>query len=133
MTERNLYLCNKSHLALLERLRTRIESGVPLTSVDSITPGDKYSHVSWGACTEDLEMWPDAADMLWPEQWPGRIAPKYRNDSQYCPMDRDPDGGSFGCFYRCRVFSPNKGDGKMTKGKALGLYQITIDKMKAKS
>jgi len=131
MTKKNLYQSNESHMALLERLQARIESDVPLTSVDSWTVGDKYSHVSWGACTEDLEMWPDSADMMWPDQYPRRVHPKYRVDGQHCPMDREPERGPDGCFYRCRVFSPKRGDGEMTKHKALGLYKITINKLRA--
>jgi hypothetical protein len=101
-------------------------SGLELRAVDSDTIGDKYTHCSWGMCSEDLEQWPDVEDHLFPEEFPERISPKYLGPGQKCPMDRRTGGEGWGCFYSCRVFQ----DGLKDRAVALKLYDEELEKVK---
>lgn len=115
---RGLYMNDKEYLEALLRLQGLIISGMALRFEDSDTTGDKYNFCSWGLCSEDIEMWPEPAMHLWPDQFArnGRIAPKYRLAHHKCPMDTrdmpDENGvyrtseqpGMNGCFWTCIVF-----------------------------
>lgn len=96
------------YVAVLRRQRARIEAGLPFEAVDSDAPGDKYTHAAWGLCSEDREAWPDREDHLWPDRFDrGRVAPKYRDKGQRCPMDTRPVDDpniEIGCFYNCQIF-----------------------------
>lgn len=123
-------MSDERYLAALYRQRDRIIAGAAFEAVDSDVIGDKYTHASWGLCSDDAEAWPDAEDHLWPEQFVanGRVAPKYRSQHQVCPMQRK--SGPSGCFYSCRIF---KGDeitaSKRTK--AVELYEQAIAKARS--
>lgn len=127
---KNLYLPQPRYIAALKRQLARIEGGVTLKAVDDVTPGNKSTECTWGLCTDEKEAWPDAQDHLWPDQFTkrGRVAPLYRRKHQKCPLDRrelaseDPNG----CFYSCRVFSPNKGDLAVRRIDVVTLYQRRI-------
>lgn len=124
MRKKDLYLSNERYIVALERQRDRIAAGLKFEAVDSDTPGDKWTHASWGLCSRDAGAWPDAQDHLWPDQFRehGRVAPKYLRQHQPCPM-QTKDGGS-GCFYRCRIF---KGQlGANSAGTAVDLYDAAI-------
>jgi hypothetical protein len=128
----SLELSQGRYLAALYRQRDRIIAGIPFEAVDSDVIGDKFTYASWGLCSEDRDAWPDAEDHLWPDQFEktGRVAPKYRNANQPCPMQRK--GGGDGCFYSCRIF---KG-GEITANKrrqAIDLYEQQIAKVRGSS
>lgn len=117
------------YLLALERMRQRIAGGLPLMAEDSTTIGNKYTDCSWGLCSDDREQWPDAEDHIWPQQFEreGRVAPL---DIPHvgCPMDRrEPSTKDMnGCFYTCRIFSPERGVPRPTREQALELYDIKI-------
>jgi len=139
MDRRKLDLTDKQFVELLKRQLKRIADGVKLDHVDSNQTGSKFTHCSWGLCSEDMETWPD------PETWlfepfrnyayneDGELVdvprPKYRGDHQFCPFDRKDNrsaqDGSFGCFYRCRIFRP-KGEKRPNRERAIELYQIRL-------
>jgi hypothetical protein len=127
--DRDLYLSAARYRAALERIRGLIAAGGPLVAEDSTTVGDKYTRCSWGLCSHERAAWPDADDHLWPDLFleHGRIAPRYRQPGQRCPMDRReaPDGFQ-GCFYTCRIFLPQKGEAPMSQEEALRLYDEQI-------
>ncbi len=127
MGKKELYMSDERYLAALYRQRDRIISGLSFDADDSDQIGDKYTHASWGLCSEDKGAWPDAEDHLWPDQFTenGRVAPKYRNEHQPCPMQTK--GGGTGCFYSCRIFK----HGTITAKKrieAIELYEKRIGK-----
>lgn len=124
----DLYLSNERYLAVLERQKARIESGLALQLDDSTTPGNKYTHASWGLCSGDKEAWPDIEDQLFPDQFVkyGRVAPKYLQEPQRCPFDRRSEGSATGCFYKCRLFNPQKGQAIPSAKEAVVLYDIRI-------
>jgi hypothetical protein len=99
-----LDMTQERYVAALKRQRARIADGLEFTAVDSDQTGNKFTHASWGLCSNDKEAWPDAQDHLWPDKFAerGRVAPKYRNPKQLCPMQKK--GGPNGCFYSCRIF-----------------------------
>lgn len=127
---KNLYLLQPRYVAALKRQLARVEAGVALSASDCDTPGIKSTDCSWGLCSHEIDAWPDAQDHLWPEQFvkADRVAPLYRRKHQKCPLDRrelaseDPNG----CFYSCRVFSPNKGDLAVRRIDVVTLYQRRI-------
>lgn len=131
----------------LARFRAFVANGRPLALDDSDDIGNKHTHCSWGLCEDGpvygAESWPDPQDHLWPDrfQMDGRLAPKYRQNEQWCPFDRrlrvstvQPKDyyelGTFGCFFHCRFFSP-KGP-KPTREEALNLYDVAIARVKAR-
>jgi hypothetical protein len=148
MTKHNLP--HERYIAALERIKGQIESGLKLALDDSDEIGSKHTHASWGLCSGSAEQWPDAEDHLWPDQFKdeGRVAPLYRENYQFCPMDTRPFHTkppsemdlAQGCFYTCRLFNPgNRPAGKgqprdvfpsPTREEAVKLYQITITRAK---
>jgi len=147
MTKRSLNLPHERYVAALERIKAQIEAGLKLELDNSDVTGDKHTEATWGLCSGSAEQWPDAEDHLWPDQFTneGRVAPLYREDHQFCPMDTRPFHTKppseldlmQGCFYTCRLFNPNKGYKKQkgvttdvfdkpNREEAVKLYQITI-------
>lgn len=148
---RDLNLPQDRYIAALERIKGQVENdGLKLDFEDSTTTGDKYTHASWGLCSGSAAQWPDAQDHLWPDQFKahGRVAPLYRKERQFCPMDtrpfhtKPPSSMDLfqGCFYTCRLFNPGSrsaGKGKPAdqfprpdRDEAVHLYQITITRAK---
>jgi hypothetical protein len=120
---RDLYLAQYRYRAALARQSARIGQGLPFDAVDDDTPGNKYTHASWGLCSREQAAWPDRNDHLWPDQFDeGRVAPKYRKPEQRCPLDKrtNPDGN--GCFYTCRIFKGPRPD----RQEAIRLYDEAI-------
>jgi hypothetical protein len=126
----SLYLNNERYLAALYRQRDRIIAGEAFVAEDCDVVGAKSTHASWGLCSKDRGAWPDAEDHLWPDQFEahGRVAPKYRNEHQSCPMQKK--GGGTGCFYSCRIFKTGEINAK-TRQKAIELYEQRIAKARA--
>lgn len=110
MPSRNLHLSQPRYVEALKRQLDRIEGGLTLSGDDCTVPGMKSTECSWGLCSNEQAAWPDPQDHLWPDQFPRRIAPLYRQPQQKCPLDRAEldDGPSSGCFFRCRFFSPEE-------------------------
>jgi hypothetical protein len=124
MTNRNLYLTDEQYWRAVERLRGIVASSTQLHAVDSNVIGDKYTSCTWGLCSDERVMWPTPDLHLWPDQFTkdGRIAPKYREDSQMCPMDKRSSPGHNGCFYTCRIFNGEQ----MSRGRALALIDAKL-------
>lgn len=131
------YLPRDRYIQFLERMCDRIDAGLELAMVDSDEIGNKYTHASWGMCTDDREAWPDAQDHIWPEEFEkrGRVAPISRGEHQPCPFDDRSVKRAGGCFWRCRLFRPKqrpkRGQPPVQRDEALKLYQIRIDRAKA--
>lgn len=130
----DLNLSDERYLAALKRIRALIANGINLVAEDSDVMGDKFTHCTWGLCSDRKSHWPDPEDHLWPDQFVehGRVAPKYRDtDKQECPLCVPHEGSGFkGCFYRCRVFQR-----KMktpTREQALRLYDEAIARVEAR-
>jgi hypothetical protein len=132
MSIKELCMTDKQHLGALKRLRALISEGMELTAVDSTTIGDRYTHCSWGLCSNAVLVWPHAEEHLFPDHFieHGRVAPKYLTDNQMCPMDlrNAPDGD--GCFYHCRVFQ--SAVRTPTAAEAVDLYNEMIKKVEEK-
>jgi hypothetical protein len=113
------------YLAALKRQRQRIADGLEFVAIDSEQIGNKFTHASWGLCSEDKEAWPDAEDHLWPDQFRerGRVAPRYREENQPCPFQIA--GTPMGCFYQCRIFTYGT-IGHEDRAAALDLYDQRI-------
>lgn len=126
---KDLHLTDARYIAALYRQRDRIIAGLEFSAEDSDAIGDKYTHASWGLCSDDKGAWPDAKDHLWPDQFEqhGRVAPKYRHQHQSCPMQTK--GGGSGCFYSCRIFK-GKINERMRK-QAIDLYEQQIGTARA--
>jgi hypothetical protein len=122
----NLYMPNDRYIAALYRQRDRIFSGIDFVADDSDEIGNKYTHASWGLCSNDKEAWPDAQDHIWPDQFEqrGRVAPKYRKQHQQCPIKASGGNGS-GCFYKCQIFK-SRAVTRNTRQKAIDLYDAQI-------
>jgi hypothetical protein len=127
---KNLYLPQDRYVAVLRRQRERIANGLPFQKEDSDRTGDKYTHASWGLCTEDGAAWPADADRLWPDM--GRTTPKYRKADQKCPMDtRDiKQIAGTGCFFTCRIFTAKTVKAK-DRDKAVRLYDVELARFPA--
>jgi len=101
------------YLAALRRFRDAIANGLKLEGYDDNTPGNKSTEVTWGLCSHDPALWPDAQDHIWPYSFTseGRSAPNYRSKGQMCPFDSqrdDAEADPSGCFYRCAFFQTRK-------------------------
>ena len=111
----------KLYRKALQILIQRLQDGEELSYYDDTTIGNKSLHNSWGLCSQQKEQWPDPEMHLWPDQFTerGRVAPRYRQEGQWCPNDRraweyptnDPTKRSgywkSGCFYTCMFFQPD--------------------------
>lgn len=123
------------YLLALKRIRALIAAGEPLVTADSNEIGNKYTHCSWGLCTEDKVIWPDKEDHTWPEDFVsyGRVAPLSTDECHSCPFDwRGPGkAGEFrnGCFYTCKVFRASKKHPLPNRDEALRLYDERIKAM----
>lgn len=128
MSDNELRMSQERYIEALKRQRDRIASGIGFEAVDSEVIGDKYTHASWGLCSIDKAAWPDKEDHLWPDlfETSGRIAPKYRNDNQPCPMQKE--GGRYGCFHSCRIFQTAEINAN-TREKAIDLYDEMLEKL----
>ena len=123
----NIYLSDEAYLRALERIKKSIENDTILETDDSDIIGDKHTHCTWGLCSNLKEHWPDPNDYLWPDQ-PNRIAPKYRNKKQYCPLDAEKGKGKQGgCFWTCQIF---KFKNKLRKETVLKYYEEAIIRIK---
>ena len=125
------WLSNERYLVALKRIRQLIVDGEVLAGYDCTDVGCKNNECSWGFCCETLEHWPDKEDQIWPELFPNRIAPKSRDNGQWCPLDSGMHGkfrdkyntdSKYGCFYRCLFFQRKK----PTKEQVLALYDEAI-------
>ena len=103
----DIKMTDQGYLDALIRLKTLIESGLPLDYEDSDTIGFKHTWCTWGLCSEVKEMWPEPEMHLWPDQFisRGRVAPLYRQRHHLCPLDIRAKGTGNGCFYTCMVFN----------------------------
>lgn len=124
---------------VLLKLKELIEAEEPLVLEDSDEIGNKYTYSTWGMCTNSKEVYFDPHMHIFPQDFIdyGRVAPIDRPPGLPCPFDEPRHrlaGDAFehyGCFYRCRIFKPHKGSGKITREEALnriaGLLERTHD------
>jgi hypothetical protein len=112
----------------LRRMRARIASSLELRAVDSTTPGDKYTHCSWGMCSLDANQWPTANEHIWPDDFDdrGRVARRNLPADARCPLSNPIK--NHGCFYGCAVFTHKLKD----REKAIALYSAYIAEREAK-
>jgi len=124
---------------VLLNLKSLIEVGEPLIQEDSSVIGNKYTHCTWGMCTDNQAVYFDPHIHIFPKDFldDGRVTPIDRPPGLPCPFDEQSrrQAGDFlehyGCFYRCRIFNPLKGSDKITKEEALlriaNLLELTHD------
>lgn len=126
----------------LRRGRELIAKGLALDLDDCNITGMKSTEASWGLCSDSREMYPDVNDHTFPDDAVerGRLGAREPPKGATCPFDRGrfkPDAlnpGAQGCFYRCMLFRPVKGQlpqGERvarvpTKAEALKLYDDLI-------
>lgn len=126
----------------LRRARGLIAEGLTLDLDDCNIPGMKSTEASWGLCSDSREMYPDVNDHTFPEDvnTHGRLGAREPPKGATCAFDRGrfkPDSlnpGAGGCFYRCMLFRPVKGQLPKTersarvptKEEALKLYDDLI-------
>lgn len=121
---------------LLRRQRARVASNEELSMVDSTTIGDKYTEASWGLCCNDKEGYPTAMDQTFPSDFVMHKRQSSRDppDKATCPFDRarfkpDPfNMGLSGCFYRCMLFRPVKGQLPIRGGKVAATARAPTQK-----
>lgn len=120
------HLTDERYFEALIRFRDQIQQGLKLEGWDSDIPGDKDTQCSWGLCSKDPMMWPDAEDHMWPDQFEkhGRSAPNYRTEDQFCPLSQNKT--TTGCFYDCRFF---QGKTRLTRDEALAKYNTRIKEL----
>jgi len=119
----SIRLSDDRYLAALKRFLAKIEAGTGLRGYDCPDEGVKATECSWGLCSLAKEDWPDASDHLWPEDFPERVAPKYLEEHQTCPLDWRKRAGINGCYYTCRFF---QGKDRLTREEAIELYRAAI-------
>jgi hypothetical protein len=132
----NLYLPWHRYIVALKRIREQIANGLRLRCHDNDDIGSKSSGCTWGLCSSDSEQWPEAEDHMWPEKFPSRLAPQYRQKHQLCPFDKNNDEREYikdhpsGCFYRCSIFWQK--ETPELRAEALRLYDQRIAQAEAK-
>lgn len=121
------YLTQERYIEALQRQRRRIlNDEVRLSGYDDEAPGYKKTECSWGLCSEDKAAWPDAQDLIWPDQFEqgGYVRLLYRRPDQPCPLDKRESNGPSGCFWTCMFFQD--GRRKLTQEKVIQLYDKRI-------
>lgn len=103
---KDIYLTDGQYRKAMENLRFDVEQRrIKLDGFDDTTAGDKDTQCTWGLCGDSATVYPTADMHLWPEELPGRLAPKYTQEHHRCPFEdptaRDQESG---CFHRCRFF-----------------------------
>ena len=113
-----------------ENSRLIASDEIALNAWDSDVTGDKGNECSWGMCCREKSYWPDAQDHLWPNDFikNSKIAPKYKDIGQHCPLDAEPpiNGKPYGCFYRCLIFDKKRKT--PSRDEVLALYDATIER-----
>ena len=127
MRNPDLYLSDERWLEALQRMRMRVDQGVPLEGYDDTTIGAKNTQMSLGMCYQGPEFWP-REDRLWPEREPieGTVSPKYSGRGQLCPLDRRTEETAQGCFWSCRFFQRKPDEPRLTGKRVLQMYDEKI-------
>lgn len=114
----------------LQRMRALIAGGERYYEDDSDEIGNKHTEFSWGMCSVDPRVWPEAEDHIWPTSFEkeNRSAPLDRPRAHHCPMDRLPEGetSDSGCFYTCRVFQRHGKEPRLSRADAIALYDAKL-------
>jgi len=133
---------NQSHLTMaqylqvLQGLHNLIGNGKPLVLNDSNEVGNKHTHCTWGMCTGSPDIYDDPRMHIFPKDFieDERVTPLLPPLGHYCPFDdrarRHPEDsleGTWGCFYRCRIFRPVKGISPPTREEALELIATALE------
>lgn len=133
------YLPPNRYLIALVRLREQIKNK-PLIFDDCELTGNKNTYCSWGLCCEDIAVYPERKDWIWPNKQltsdkvdplpfhnlPSLYMEDVKGIGQACPFEwnnTETDRLS-GCFYRCRIFQEES----INRKKALNLVNSLIDK-----
>lgn len=127
----HLYLTDEEYLRILQNLKEEIQNDAKLVYENSDAPGDNYNYCSWGLCSISKSIAPEPTMHLWPDRFvkESKVAMKYRQPHQKCPLDKRQFSTSLGCFYSCRIF--NKGRGKLPKpAEVLTLVNRCIESIK---
>ena len=119
---------------VLIRLRDKIEAKAALISEDSNYIGDKYTHCTWGICTNERDIYPTPELHTFPQafKFENRIEPLDTPEGHDCPIrERLPSDSETtsmsGCFYSCRIFQKDKKT--PTKEEAITLYEKVIENL----
>lgn len=107
----DLYLTDEEYLRILQNLKDEIQnSGVQLVYENSDDFGNSYNYCSWGLCSISKNIAPEPTMHLWPDRFvkESKVAIKYRQPHQKCPLDKRQSENSLGCFYSCCVFGKRR-------------------------
>lgn len=121
---------------VLQSLHNLVGNGKRLILDDSNEVGCKHTHCSWGMCTNSPDIYDDPRMHAFPKDFIDneRVTPLAPPRGHFCPFDDrarrhpqdDPDG-TWGCFYRCRIFRPVKGISPPTREEALELIANALE------
>lgn len=118
--DNKLHLTKEQYIIVLKRVREKIANLIDeVRGYDDTTIGSKSTECNAGLCEDDFKIYTKEMN-LWPEQYPQRVSPKYRYESEYCPLSKTHS--SSGCFYDCLFFQEHLTD----KEKILELYDKRI-------
>lgn len=106
----HLYLTDEEYLRILQNLKKEIQNDARLVYENSNAPGNSYNFCSWGLCSISKSIAPEPTMHLWPDRFikESKVAMKYRQHHQKCPLDKRQVSTSLGCFYSCRVFGKRR-------------------------
>ena len=101
-----LYLTNEQYFRVLKRIEVTIaQDDFRVGCSDCTMVGAKSTDCNCGFCNDEYT---DEDMALFPDQYPGRKAMKYRKENHRCPFDmrEEPEilGWGNGCFYGCYLF-----------------------------
>jgi hypothetical protein len=99
----SMKLSDEQYITVLHKIRDTVFSKeFKPYYYDSTVIGDKYTESNCGLCNdkfyEDIDM------HHFPEQFPERLSPKYRQDTHQCPFDWRDNASFNGCFHTCYLF-----------------------------
>lgn len=100
---RDINLTDDQYLELLQRIRSSLDNVPRVSGYDCTDIGNKSTDVNVGLCNEEFTTLDTA---LFPDEYPERLASKYREDHHRCPLDyRAMEQLTLqGCFYTCSYF-----------------------------
>jgi len=108
-------MTDEEYCITLKLLYNYIESGHKLVRYNCNVIGNKDMYVNWGMCSNSNEIY------LY-----GR--PKRQHISHFCPLDKNPEEGRWGCFYRCKLWDNyyRSQENPITRDDVLKLYKVRI-------
>lgn len=134
------------YLGILRSQRERIANGLAFDAWDCDDTGNKGMSCSWGMCSNDPAVFPEAKHHVWPLEFLEKGRQNNIALPNKCPLDPRPDHGRRwregdghdqlqGCFWKCRVFQGRSGvhvkSPPLSRADVLALYDEKIAHVEA--